>query len=735
MLSFRKKVQNLSQSTTSNEVKDICSKILNETMGMPEYQFKRKMFEALNTVTEKDSASLEFYTRLNRDLSVDNLGVRESLETVKNLSTNDPQFLYRFKVYEYHIQNNIPEHTLVESFLYSIQPYIFNDNIKAVFDTISENYEANTSSIVLKNLLWEMEASNNKFLFQPLIVKIQEFIENPNKSLKDDLIFEMNRAALPQFLKALEVLKKENMVNENSVEIFHSNKDFSIDNVISPIFIDGAAKFFATKRNLYKVEENVLTKVDKADANPAWLSVLESFNFFNVDSKGVSKTVNNGKISFNLEENKFFLNETETTLAKLSGMGYFQYGNTEIATNLMKIAENRELIFDIDFAKEINSKLVESGIELFKVGTKIYANKFNPRMGLNELAEYTPIGIVKEAKDFLGIDISETFKKEVSTDNLKIVSIEEEQKDIKESIKSLKDTLLKLDEAMEKNPSIKEGIIDIQTSINEEIEAHQADWTKLEESKHAIINKVVNENGTESVSPNSVVDEKEKCTCKEGDDKKCKVCEPVNESRGRENWINTYSSELKQAVKSTKAVAKLLKDTEDETKLKEIWTIIEKAGANFDYADIAEFIDDCSFDAKVDVSDVTDLCEKIERKHGTEKQFPLEALTTIRISLERKYGKLKESVDDEVNDEDVNEEITVNEEENKFSIGDKVKTKSGETGEVTAINSNDSTVDILKDDGKTTTFSYDQLQSREKDIDKEEKDQEGKEDKPVNDKE
>jgi preprotein translocase subunit YajC len=76
-------------------------------------------------------------------------------------------------------------------------------------------------------------------------------------------------------------------------------------------------------------------------------------------------------------------------------------------------------------------------------------------------------------------------------------------------------------------------------------------------------------------------------------------------------------------------------------------------------------------------------------------------------------------------------ESQLNEEESKYSIGDKVKTNSGETGEITAINSNDSTVDILKDDGKTSTLSFDQISSREKEIQKEENDQEGIEDKDV----
>jgi hypothetical protein len=56
-------------------------------------------------------------------------------------------------------------------------------------------------------------------------------------------------------------------------------------------------------------------------------------------------------------------------------MGYFQYTNAQYAAGFQKLKENHELILDIDFAKTIESNLVESGIEIFKLNGKNYANK------------------------------------------------------------------------------------------------------------------------------------------------------------------------------------------------------------------------------------------------------------------------------------------------------------------------------------------------------------------------
>jgi hypothetical protein len=96
-------------------------------------------------------------------------------------------------------------------------------------------------------------------------------------------------------------------------------------------------------------------------------------------------------------------------------------------------------------------------------------------MNINEFKEYTTVGLIKEAKDFLGIDISESFGDVAVSENYKLKNIEAEQAEIMESIGILKESLIKLDEALEKNPNIGNELIDIQNSINEEIENHQED--------------------------------------------------------------------------------------------------------------------------------------------------------------------------------------------------------------------------------------------------------------------
>jgi hypothetical protein len=152
MLSFRKRIQALNEHTTSVEVKNICNKYLNENLGQPEFITKPLLLEALKNCENKDSISLEFYSRLEKDLSVNNLGLKESLETVKSYIKNDPSFLYRFKAYENHLESKFPEHILIEGFIQSIQPYSFDQNIKNIIDKLTESYNNNETTINLKNL-------------------------------------------------------------------------------------------------------------------------------------------------------------------------------------------------------------------------------------------------------------------------------------------------------------------------------------------------------------------------------------------------------------------------------------------------------------------------------------------------------------------------------------------------------------------------------------------------------
>lgn len=152
-MTFRTRIQNLVKNSTNIELKNSIDKILNENLGLAEFSLKRKVYESIKEISNKDSFSLDIINRLEKDLSVDNLGIRESLNSIKELAINDTTFKYRFKAFESHLNSNTPEHLLIEGFLNSIQPYSFDENIKSIVEKLNDSYTNNKTLIDLKNLL------------------------------------------------------------------------------------------------------------------------------------------------------------------------------------------------------------------------------------------------------------------------------------------------------------------------------------------------------------------------------------------------------------------------------------------------------------------------------------------------------------------------------------------------------------------------------------------------------
>lgn len=223
-----------------------------------------------------------------------------------------------------------------------------------------------------------MNTSSNKFLFNPLINILQEYIENPSDSLRNTIIFEMEKTNLSQFTKTLNNLKNEKIsLNESSIEIFSNDKNFKTKNILSPVFLneDNSIQYFSTNKNLYKLENNELSKINSSELTDKNKSILESFNNLNKGVDFVSKIIKGKNIKYSFNDNKFYLNETETSLDQLNKLGYFTFENATYLSDFVNISENSSLFFELDFCKEISSSIIESSIELFKLDKKVYMNK------------------------------------------------------------------------------------------------------------------------------------------------------------------------------------------------------------------------------------------------------------------------------------------------------------------------------------------------------------------------
>jgi hypothetical protein len=540
MLNLRKRIKNLQESTTSLEAKEACKEILENFINLPDTQISVALVEKLKNVGDSDKHVNKFIQVSEKIDAINDLGVastiaqiketqiysypglRYALEKIENTLSykqvnvvenenstaeeNTPgrtwSGLNMGKTTSFRLQENRmggkPEYLLIDSLLESLKNFVWDPSIESLYNTLKTKRTDLSESIDIAASIYNIKNGKGSFFYDSILPKLEEHFVNPTESSRSSVLEMLSKFTFSPEIKSLsESLNRIQKQAKGGIQIISENSKCTVSPIYSPILLENAAEYFFSKGNYFSKQDGKITKIEESQlaSLPAKFKdvcrILTSPNVF----------VKEGKISFFIKRNKVEILENEnkvevvfngnkvssSELAKnMVNAGLFRLEESQIAYDVQAMAESFNNIYDLDFAKLIESNVHEgSYVILMKDGENIYVNKVNESSRTNEF--YSNLSATKARNlvmEFIGFDIKESLSEYLEKDEVRLNQLRESQSEIIKNIAVIEASLTKVnntlqDSFMANNPEI----LTLKSVLEEEV-------TKLKSSHRVLSGKI-----------------------------------------------------------------------------------------------------------------------------------------------------------------------------------------------------------------------------------------------------
>jgi hypothetical protein len=463
MLNLTKRVSKLLEKTSSLETKKVCKEVLEMYTSVSEEQLSQALVEKLKGVKDSDSYVNAFVETSEKISKIKDLGIAQAISKIReSQSYHYPALRYTLDKFErMKISEGIQDFMMVEDFMKTLKDFTWDANVKESLDSIGTNFESLKESVLVSKALVEFRKAKGNFLYEPVCEKLEDHLENPTEASRSSLVETLSKFSfLPAAKTLLENLKKiQTSGSKTALRIIAENANSRVDQVYSTVILENDKEYFTVKGDLYKKSSSIVEKVSSEEFNSLSENIKRSYQIFNSPYFFVKE----GKASFYLGRNKVEILEESgkkvlfngksipgTDIAKnLISAGMLRLEEAKVASDIQFVNDIFENFFELDFAKVISSKLYEgSFVTLMKVEDKIYLNKVNTSMKVNEF--FTDLNATQARNiilEFLGYDIKESMEEFIEKDEAEIRSIREEQTSILKNMSIVEGQITKIESA------------------------------------------------------------------------------------------------------------------------------------------------------------------------------------------------------------------------------------------------------------------------------------------------
>ena len=484
MLNLRTRIKDLQEKTSSLEAKEACKEILENFINLPETQISEALITKLKSVADADKHVNKFIQVAEKIDAINDLGVANSIARLKEsqiysypglrygLDKIENTLVYKqVKVVEadtpsqentpgkiwtgmniknssFRIQENTmggkPEYLLIDSLIECLKNFVWDVDVKAVSDELKEKREKLSESIDIASCLYSIKNGKGSFFYDAVLPKLESHFTNPTESSRSSVLEELSKFSFSNEMKHLsESLTKIQRQAKGGVQLVAENSNCTVSSIFSPVLLENASEYFFARGNFYSKTNGLITKVEENTVPTL------SENFRN-DCRIISAPhvfIKEGKISFFLNRNKVEILENESKvdvlfngskvssneLAKnMVSAGLFRLEESQIAFDVQTLAESFSNIFDLDFAKVIESNVHKgSYVVLMKDGENIYVNKVNESNRSNEF--FSNLNATQARNivlEFIGFDIKESLSEYLEQDEVRLNQLRESQTQI-----------------------------------------------------------------------------------------------------------------------------------------------------------------------------------------------------------------------------------------------------------------------------------------------------------------
>lgn len=660
MIKLKERIKILKESTDSLNTKKVADDMLekfetgnisNAFLSEFENFLTIEMIEKLKD--DKDPETEKFIIREKRNLAINNLGIRTA---IKDIMESDlvKQPTVGYMVNSLSNLTIAPEFMVVERFLHTIQPLMWNDMIKKHAETVIAAVDENREDINLQTAVKLIENSSSDYLMKAFEKELDDYIINRTDPTRTKLIEKLESYKFDYNIQTLLNILKE---SSDGFQVYDSKKNSAVDSIYSPVLTEGENSIFYSGNTFFRKAGNNVSILNIEEMKSLPMDFVNLCHFLSQDNVKVQENLitifsRDKKVEVFEEEGKKSLkvNDNPVTIENFNKIftnaGIFHRDEVNMMNNVYKVVESFDNIYNIDFGKRVTSRIIEDHfVDIYNLEESIFVHKVDLRNGINEFKETSAIETRELVKDFLKFDIAESFMELLTKEETEIKEHNDGKKEIMEAIEYLEKQKENIQGALDETSS-DDKLFEKRQMVSELVEELDKEMQKLKDEYNRI-DRIIET----TLKTKKEVDE---CDKKKKDD--------------------DLEEEKKKKLKEEKE----LKEKEEKEKVNE---------------------DDTTPGTKVRFTDgktgVVDSWNDTEGYYIVTMDAPSDVDPETR---EAKDGEFE--VIGEIGEEKLTEAL---------AAGDKIKLKNGAIGSVINVNETDKEVIVSMEDGNTVSIPFDKV--------------------------
>jgi hypothetical protein len=421
-------------------------------------------------------------------------GVANTVSALKNSSVYEiPAAKIMLEKYEFLLfAKGISEAFLIEGLVNDLSGFSWENSVEPALNNLKTILEKRRREVEVVKVYETIKNSPGKQIFSDATDQMKEWLLLENRTT-DTLVHGLRKFGFNQQIRTLVSFLSLTENTNSKFNIGFDNNTCEVLNIYSPIKVNENESIFFSSGKFLKINEKDQTlnecsneEIDQEFFNK---SSIVTDRDVKIEGNKISLKLGNNKLEIVFEgedkkvyfDNKLIKENDIPVILGVSKTHLLENTSHKIAKSLF-IYNTSDEIVDIDFGKKIKSKIYE-GVEanIFKVGSKIYVQTVNPSMKLNKVLECNSTQAINTIKEFINYDISESLTEFLKDEEAFLSVMKNDKKEILNNIEILKKEITKIEEALEKNPLLKDSteLTELKESIEEEIYSLKDKWNKL----------------------------------------------------------------------------------------------------------------------------------------------------------------------------------------------------------------------------------------------------------------
>jgi len=488
-------INELKRTTTLPKAKALCettiaalsSAIYNGVTPEARFEIERvateNLFEGLSKFPE-DKLITEWLETQKRLYSIKNIGVRKSINVLKESEAKDDQTLMQILEHFEERVNQYPEALIYEEYISALAgEYNWVPGVATQLNALSQRVANYKNDIDITKIIETMKLTKSNYLLPLIEDVVNNYLANKNDQSKSILKETLVKFSYDPFVRDLINIV---MVDATDLQLEYASANADIEKVYSPLMYLGENEvLFNIKGNYYVKKGNNINRLKKSEVtniDEGYKSLCEAVNLPNVEieKNNIKLYVGNDVAVIteeNVEINTHVMNEQELKDAvEISQWS----GNTNFYMLAETLKENFEEIVEVDFAKRVYMKMDEShAADIIKLRNNIFITTYDPTN--NKATFYrniNPIQAEKVMMEHMRFDVSKTFG-DILPNKEKILA------QINEAKTSYKEYIADLNEKIENFKNEEQNEVTIQL-----IEALQDELREVKEEYKDYVNEI-----------------------------------------------------------------------------------------------------------------------------------------------------------------------------------------------------------------------------------------------------